>query len=76
MALEEEARSCLLRVRHRLEEDIKPPYLMDHMISDGVMNMDEEEMIRSQVSQGEKYCTMEHSFIYLSSFSDMFPAQL
>uniref|UniRef100_A0A665WGB5 Apoptotic protease-activating factor 1 n=1 Tax=Echeneis naucrates TaxID=173247 RepID=A0A665WGB5_ECHNA len=46
--MEEGARSCLLRFRHRLEEDMKPPYLMDHMISDGVMSMDEEEKIRTQ----------------------------
>lgn len=50
MALEERARSCLLRFRHRLEQDIKPTYLMDHMISDGVMTGDEEERIRTQVS--------------------------
>ncbi|XP_034718930.1 apoptotic protease-activating factor 1 isoform X1 [Etheostoma cragini] len=48
MALEEGARSCLLRFRHRLEEDIKPSYLMDHMISDGVLTVDEEEKIRNQ----------------------------
>lgn len=49
MALEERARSCLLRFRHKLEEDIKPAYLMDHMISDGVLTVDEEEKIRMQV---------------------------
>uniref|UniRef100_A0A3B3ZH08 Apoptotic protease-activating factor 1 n=1 Tax=Periophthalmus magnuspinnatus TaxID=409849 RepID=A0A3B3ZH08_9GOBI len=48
MALDEGSRSCLLRVRHRLEQDIKPTYIMDHMISDGVMTVDEEEKIRSQ----------------------------
>lgn len=50
MALEEGARSCLLRSRSKLEQDIKPPYLMDHLISDGVVTVDEEERIRSQVS--------------------------
>lgn len=50
MALEEKARSCLLRFRHKLEQDIKPSYLMDHMISDGVLSVDEEERIRTQVS--------------------------
>lgn len=48
--MEEGARSCLLRFRHRLEEDIKPSYLMDHMISDGVISVDEEEKVRTQVS--------------------------
>lgn len=49
MALEEGPRSCLLRARHKLEQDIKPTYLMDHMISDGVLTSDEEEKIRTQV---------------------------
>lgn len=50
MALEEGARSCLMRFRHRLEDDIKPPYLMDHMVTDGVLTGDEEERIKNQVS--------------------------
>uniref|UniRef100_A0A671VQ17 Apoptotic peptidase activating factor 1 n=1 Tax=Sparus aurata TaxID=8175 RepID=A0A671VQ17_SPAAU len=54
MALEERPRSCLLRFRHKLEEDIKPSYLMDHMISDGVMTVDEEEKIRSQPTRKEQ----------------------
>ncbi|XP_026218366.1 apoptotic protease-activating factor 1 [Anabas testudineus] len=54
MALEEGARSCLLRCRHRLEEDIKPPYLMDHMISDGVMTVDEEERITTQPTRKDQ----------------------
>uniref|UniRef100_A0A3Q0R0Z4 Apoptotic protease-activating factor 1 n=1 Tax=Amphilophus citrinellus TaxID=61819 RepID=A0A3Q0R0Z4_AMPCI len=48
MVLEEGARSCLLRFRFRLEEDIKPTYLMDHMISDGVITVDEEERVKTQ----------------------------
>ncbi|XP_029018925.1 apoptotic protease-activating factor 1 isoform X2 [Betta splendens] len=47
MALEEGARCRLLLVRHQLEQDIKPSYLMDHMISDGVITVDEEERIRT-----------------------------
>ncbi|XP_036977982.1 apoptotic protease-activating factor 1 isoform X1 [Acanthopagrus latus] len=54
MALEERPRSCLLRFRHKLEEDIKPSYLMDHMISDGVMTVDEEEKIRTQPTRKEQ----------------------
>lgn len=45
MMMEEGARSCLLRSRHRLEQDIKPSYLMDHMISDGVLTVDQEAKI-------------------------------
>ncbi|XP_040886079.1 apoptotic protease-activating factor 1 isoform X1 [Toxotes jaculatrix] len=54
MALEERARSCLLRFRHKLEEDIKPSYLMDHMVSDGVMSVDEEERIRTQPTRKDQ----------------------
>lgn len=50
MALEERARSCLLRFRQKLEQDIKPSYLMDHMISDGVLSIDEEKRISALVS--------------------------
>ncbi|KAM9845936.1 apoptotic protease-activating factor 1 [Aulostomus maculatus] len=54
MVLEEGARSCLLRFRQRLEQDIKPPYLMDHMISDGVMTIDEEEKVRRQLTRKDQ----------------------
>ncbi|XP_047431560.1 apoptotic protease-activating factor 1 [Mugil cephalus] len=54
MALEEGPRSCLLRFRHKLEEDIKPTYLMDHMISDGVITVDEEEKVKTQSTRKEQ----------------------
>uniref|UniRef100_A0A7N8X617 Apoptotic protease-activating factor 1 n=1 Tax=Mastacembelus armatus TaxID=205130 RepID=A0A7N8X617_9TELE len=54
MTLEEGARACLLRFRQRLEQDIKPSYLMDHMISDGVMTGDEEERIRTQPTRKDQ----------------------
>lgn len=54
MALEEGPRSCLLRARHKLEQDIKPTYLMDHMISDGVLTSDEEEKIRTQPTRKDQ----------------------
>ncbi|XP_031714792.1 apoptotic protease-activating factor 1 [Anarrhichthys ocellatus] len=54
MALEEGARSCLLRSRHRLEQDIMPSYLMDHMVSDGVLTVDEEERIRTQLTRKDQ----------------------
>uniref|UniRef100_A0A3B5M228 Apoptotic peptidase activating factor 1 n=1 Tax=Xiphophorus couchianus TaxID=32473 RepID=A0A3B5M228_9TELE len=46
MALQERTRRSLLRLRHQLEQDIKPQDLMDHMISDGVITVDEEEKVR------------------------------
>lgn len=54
MALEEGPRSCLLRLRHKLEQDIKPSYLMDHMISDGVLSVDEEEKISTQPTRKDQ----------------------
>ncbi|XP_041833714.1 apoptotic protease-activating factor 1 isoform X2 [Melanotaenia boesemani] len=54
MALEEGARSCLLRFWSKLEQDIKPTYLMDHMISDGVMTVEEEEKIRTQATRKDQ----------------------
>ncbi|KAM9495390.1 apoptotic protease-activating factor 1 isoform 1-T1 [Clarias gariepinus] len=52
--MEERARSCLLRSKAVLEQDIKASYLMDHMISDGVLTGDEEERIRSKVTRKEQ----------------------
>jgi len=49
MAMDEDALSCLLRSRRELEQDIKASYLIDHMVSDGVLSGDEEERIRSKV---------------------------
>uniref|UniRef100_A0AAY4D2H3 CARD domain-containing protein n=1 Tax=Denticeps clupeoides TaxID=299321 RepID=A0AAY4D2H3_9TELE len=46
--MEERARSCLLRSRSTLVKDIKASYLMDHMISDGVLSPDEEESNRKE----------------------------
>ncbi|CAG5927490.1 unnamed protein product [Menidia menidia] len=54
MALEERARSCLLRSRRKLEQDIKPASIMDHLISDGVMTVDEEEKIETQPTRKDQ----------------------
>lgn len=48
--MEERACSSLLRFRARLEQDIEASYLMDHMISDGILSVDEEEKVNSKVS--------------------------
>ncbi|KAJ8392364.1 hypothetical protein AAFF_G00077280 [Aldrovandia affinis] len=52
--MEEQARSCLLTLRPSLEQDIKASYLMDHMISDGVLNADEEEKVKSRATRKEQ----------------------
>uniref|UniRef100_A0A8C7ZIJ2 Apoptotic peptidase activating factor 1 n=1 Tax=Oryzias sinensis TaxID=183150 RepID=A0A8C7ZIJ2_9TELE len=51
MALDERARACLLTSRHKLEEIMKPAYLMDHMISDEAITVEEEDMITNQREQ-------------------------
>ncbi|XP_061108853.1 apoptotic protease-activating factor 1 [Conger conger] len=52
--MEEQARSCLLTLRPILEQDIKASYLMDHMVSDGVLTVDEEQKIRSRPTRREQ----------------------
>ncbi|XP_048010343.1 apoptotic protease-activating factor 1 isoform X2 [Megalobrama amblycephala] len=52
--MEERARSCLLRSKGTLEQDIKASYLMDHMISDGVLSNDEEAMVLSKATRREQ----------------------
>ncbi|XP_030633054.1 apoptotic protease-activating factor 1 [Chanos chanos] len=52
--MEETARSCLLRSRPTLEQDIKASYLMDHMISDGVITVDEEDRILSKPTRKDQ----------------------
>ncbi|XP_051547317.1 apoptotic protease-activating factor 1-like isoform X2 [Myxocyprinus asiaticus] len=52
--MEERARSCLLHFRATLEQDIKASYLMDHMISDGVLTNDEEERVLSKATRKEQ----------------------
>ncbi|KAL2102993.1 hypothetical protein ACEWY4_002161 [Coilia grayii] len=52
--MEERARSCLLRSRPNLEADIKATYLMDHMISDGVLTNDEEERVLQKATRKEQ----------------------
>uniref|UniRef100_A0A673AZM4 CARD domain-containing protein n=1 Tax=Sphaeramia orbicularis TaxID=375764 RepID=A0A673AZM4_9TELE len=69
MALEEGARSCLLRVRNRLEQDIKPSYLMDHMISDGVLTVDEEEKIRTQAVELLELLLRKDNHAYISFYN-------
>uniref|UniRef100_A0A8B9JCN5 CARD domain-containing protein n=1 Tax=Astyanax mexicanus TaxID=7994 RepID=A0A8B9JCN5_ASTMX len=52
--MEERARSCLLRSKDTLEQDIKASYLMDHMISDGVLTTDEEDRVLSKPTRREQ----------------------
>uniref|UniRef100_A0ABM5GFB3 Apoptotic protease-activating factor 1 n=1 Tax=Pogona vitticeps TaxID=103695 RepID=A0ABM5GFB3_9SAUR len=48
------ARSYLLRNREALERDIKISYIMDHMITDGVLTLLEEEKVKAETTQRER----------------------
>ncbi|XP_067283441.1 apoptotic protease-activating factor 1 [Pseudorasbora parva] len=52
--MEERARSCLLRSKATLEQDIKASYLMDHMVSDGVLTNDEEATVLNKATRKEQ----------------------
>lgn len=53
--MDAKARNCLLQHREALERDIKTSYIMDHMISDNVLTVVEEEKVRSQVKPSESF---------------------
>ncbi|XP_072511754.1 apoptotic protease-activating factor 1 isoform X2 [Notamacropus eugenii] len=52
--MDAKARNCLLQHKEALERDIKTSYLMDHMISDQVLSLSEEEKVRDQPTQKKK----------------------
>ncbi|KAH0500147.1 Apoptotic protease-activating factor 1 [Microtus ochrogaster] len=52
--MDAKARNCLLQHREALERDIKTSYIMDHMISDNVLTVVEEEKVRSQTTQYQR----------------------
>ncbi|XP_038170517.1 apoptotic protease-activating factor 1 [Arvicola amphibius] len=52
--MDAKARNCLLQHREALEKDIKTSYIMDHMISDNVLTVVEEEKVRSQTTQYQR----------------------
>ncbi|XP_005882415.1 PREDICTED: apoptotic protease-activating factor 1 isoform X1 [Myotis brandtii] len=49
--MDAKARNCLLQHKEALEKDIKTPYIMDHMISDGVLTPSEEEKVKNEPTQ-------------------------
>lgn len=53
--MEERARSCLLRSKDNLEQEIKVSYLMDHMVSDGILTNDEEARVLNKVCCGVQH---------------------
>nr|KAF6451594.1 apoptotic peptidase activating factor 1 [Molossus molossus] len=49
--MDAKARNYLLQHREALEKDIKTSYVMDHMISDGVLTLSEEEKVKNEPTQ-------------------------
>ncbi|XP_063111486.1 apoptotic protease-activating factor 1 isoform X2 [Cavia porcellus] len=56
--MDAKARNCLLQHREALEKDIKTSYIMDHMISDGVLTISEEERVKNQPSNHQRAATL------------------
>ncbi|KAM6215658.1 apoptotic protease-activating factor 1 isoform 2-T2 [Rhynchocyon petersi] len=52
--MDAKARNCLLQHREALERDIKTSYIMDHMISDGVLTVAEEEKVKIEPTQQQR----------------------
>uniref|UniRef100_A0AAY4D0Q1 Apoptotic protease-activating factor 1 n=1 Tax=Denticeps clupeoides TaxID=299321 RepID=A0AAY4D0Q1_9TELE len=67
--MEERARSCLLRSRSTLVKDIKASYLMDHMISDGVLSPDEEEVVKEQAAALLEVLLRKDNRAYISFYN-------
>ncbi|XP_041058700.1 apoptotic protease-activating factor 1 isoform X4 [Carcharodon carcharias] len=56
--MEERTRSCLLQNRSALEQDIKTSYIMDHLISEEVLSLDDEQKVKSQATQKERAASL------------------
>uniref|UniRef100_A0A3P9HT88 Apoptotic protease-activating factor 1 n=1 Tax=Oryzias latipes TaxID=8090 RepID=A0A3P9HT88_ORYLA len=69
MALDERARACLLTSRHKLEEIMKPAYLMDHMISDEAITVEEEDMIANQNTKREQAAALVDLLLKKDNYS-------
>uniref|UniRef100_A0A4X1SQE0 Apoptotic protease-activating factor 1 n=1 Tax=Sus scrofa TaxID=9823 RepID=A0A4X1SQE0_PIG len=52
--MDAKARNCLLQHREALERDIKTSYIMDHMISNGVLTLSEEEKVKNEPTQCQR----------------------
>lgn len=64
--MDAKARNCLLQHREALERDIKTSYIMDHMISNGVLTVSEEEKVKNEVKSSEAACAF---FLIFKKFS-------
>uniref|UniRef100_A0A2K6FTP4 Apoptotic peptidase activating factor 1 n=1 Tax=Propithecus coquereli TaxID=379532 RepID=A0A2K6FTP4_PROCO len=52
--MDAKSRNCLLQHKEALEKDIKTPYIMDHMVGDGILTTLEEEEVRNEPTQQKR----------------------
>ncbi|XP_062930885.1 apoptotic protease-activating factor 1 isoform X2 [Cynocephalus volans] len=52
--MDAKARNCLLQHKEALEKDIKTSYIMDYMITDGVLTVLEEEKVKNEPTQQQR----------------------
>lgn len=52
--MDAKARNCLLQHREALEKDIKTSCIIDHMVSDGVLTLLEEEKVKNECTQRQR----------------------
>ncbi|XP_071465710.1 apoptotic protease-activating factor 1 isoform X1 [Marmota flaviventris] len=67
--MDAKARNCLLQHREALEKDIKTSYIMDHMISDGVLTVSEEEKVKNQPTQHQRAAMLIKLILKKDSYS-------
>uniref|UniRef100_A0A8C8VR31 Apoptotic protease-activating factor 1 n=1 Tax=Pelusios castaneus TaxID=367368 RepID=A0A8C8VR31_9SAUR len=63
------SRNHLLLTREALERDIKTSYIMDHMISDGVLTLQEEEKVKAQATQRERAASLINIILAKDNYS-------
>ncbi|XP_012874455.1 PREDICTED: apoptotic protease-activating factor 1 [Dipodomys ordii] len=73
--MDAKARNCLLQHKEALEKDIKTSYIMDHMISDGVLAISEEEEVKNQPTKLQRAAVLmkmilkKDNYAYISFYN-------
>nr|XP_023415715.1 apoptotic protease-activating factor 1 isoform X3 [Loxodonta africana] len=67
--MDAKARNCLLQHREALERDIKTAYIMDHMISDGVLTLLEEEKVKIEPTQQQRAAMLIKMILQKDNYS-------
>lgn len=70
--MDAKARNCLLQHKEALEKDIKTSYIMDHMISAGVLTVSEEEKVKNEVKPSEAvYAVLNILTVYFKTCTSL-----